>query len=175
MRIQRRYVLYGLLALVLAGVLLVVALSGGDEVSDTAVEVPTGEPFQPIATTSSVRSERPNTPAQQPFRFEIVTDTKLQAKGLSGRGTIPQDYGMLFVFTKKDMHGFWMKDMLASIDIIWISDERIVLKVDENVSPSTYPAVFNPPEPVRYVLETRAGEARRLGLLPGTKVNLPLP
>lgn len=176
---QRQYVLYGLGVLALAGVVLFFALkgTGGEETPETPVVVETGSRFEPIATTSTVRAEpvRPDAPAQQPFRFEIVSDQKLQAKGLSGRAEIPQNYGMLFVFAKKEKHGFWMKDMLAAIDIIWISDERVILKVDEDVSPATYPTVFDPPEPVRYVLETRAGEARRLGLTPGTKVNLPLP
>jgi len=95
--------------------------------------------------------------------FEVVTSDAAQEKGLGGRASIPHDYAMLFVFAKDDTYGFWMKDMLVPIDMIWVSDSHKVLKVDASVAPDTYPSVFYPPEPVRYVLETRAGEASLLG------------
>lgn len=179
---KRQFVLYGAGATLLVVVAVVLIVRGGNSVSDMPTAAETANPFEPVATTSQIRdtSDAPTTPAApapEPFRFEVVTDQRLQAKGLSGRATIPPNYGMLFVFAEKDKHGFWMKDMLASIDIIWISDEKVVLGVEEAVSPDSYAegTVFYPPEPVRYVLETRAGEAARLGLSPGTTVNLPLP
>jgi uncharacterized membrane protein (UPF0127 family) len=112
--------------------------------------------------------------APAPFQFEIVTDSDAQARGLGGRADIPHDYGMLFVFQKDDFYGFWMKDMLVPIDMIWLSDNGTVVKVDANVSPSTYPDVFYPPQPVRYVLETRAGEAAAKGWGIGVRVPIPL-
>ena len=63
---------------------------------------------------TSVRNEKCVTG----FRFEIVTTTKAQVSGLGGRINIPNDYGKLFVFKKKEKYGFWMKDMLTPIDII---------------------------------------------------------
>jgi len=175
MMTKRQIVLYGTVGIVLAVALLFFALGNDGEVSDTATTTGPVSTFEPIATTSTVREPTPSVPAPEPFRFEVVTDKRLQAKGLSGRADIPPNYGMLFVFPEKAVQRFWMKDMLASIDIIWISDELVIVGVDENIAPSSYPNVFTPPEPVRYVLETKAGEARRLGLTPGVKVNLPLP
>lgn len=67
-----------------------------------------------------------------------------------------------------------MKDMLVPIDIIWLSDEGAILGIEEAVTPESYPDVFYPPSPVRYVLETRAGEARRMGWEAGTTIILPL-
>jgi uncharacterized membrane protein (UPF0127 family) len=67
-----------------------------------------------------------------------------------------------------------MKDMFVSIDIIWLADDGTVLAIDESVSPSTYPTPFYPPQPVRLVLETRAGETRAQGWTVGTKIPLPL-
>lgn len=107
------------------------------------------------------------------FRYEIVDTPEARAQGLSGRRDIPGGYGMLFVFDTKDRYGFWMKDMFVPIDILWLSDEGIVLDIEEAVSPDTYPAPFYPPVPVRYVLETRAGEARAQGWHVGTTLSLP--
>ena len=110
---------------------------------------------------------------EQEFAFEIAdTDTE-RVQGLSGRKSIPANYGLLFVFPEAGTHGFWMKDMHVSIDIAWLATDGTVLKIDEAVSPDTYPSVFYAPSPVRLVLETRAGEMRRQGWEVGTKVPLP--
>jgi uncharacterized membrane protein (UPF0127 family) len=107
------------------------------------------------------------------MEFEIVTTERAIARGLSGREIIPANYGMLFVFPHHNTCGFWMKGMLASIDIIWLDDDGTIFGVEHEVSPCTFPKMFYPPIPVRLVLETRAGEARANGLSVGAKVVLP--
>lgn len=109
------------------------------------------------------------------MKFEVVTTEAAQERGLGGRADIPQNYAMLFVFPSDTRIGFWMKDMLAPIDMIWLSDKGTVLGIEDSVAANSYPKIFYPPQPVKYVLETRAGEARRQGWEVGTKVQLPLP
>lgn len=120
--------------------------------------------------TSPQKTTR-NSPAG--FTFEIVATTEARVLGLSGRSDIPEDYGMLFVFDTDVTPSFWMKDMLMPIDIIWISKDREIVSIDSFVEPTTYPNTFSPPTPIRYVLETRAGEADRQGWEPGMKIWLP--
>lgn len=109
------------------------------------------------------------------MRFEIADTPAKQELGLGNRADIPDNYGMLFVFKKPDRFGFWMKDMLVPIDIIWLSDTGSIILIDHSVDPATYPHVFYPPIPVKYVLETRAGYASDHGWTVGTKVPLPPP
>lgn len=109
------------------------------------------------------------------IKFEIVDTPAKREQGLSGRTEIADHYGMLFVFDKPDVHGFWMKDMHVSIDIIWLSDTGEILGIEHEVSPDTYPNVFYPPQPVSRVLETRAGFARDRGWDVGTVIYLPNP
>jgi len=114
-------------------------------------------------------------PEESPaFNYEIVASAAARAQGLSGRTSVPPGYGMLFVFDQKDRYGFWMKDMLVSIDMIWLADDGTILAIEKNVSPETYPTPFYPPQPVRLVLETRPGEAEIQGWEVGTKIPLPL-
>ena len=87
-----------------------------------------------------------------------VTDTEL-AVGLSGRASIPDNYGMLFVFNAPNKHPFWAKGMLVPFDLFWIDTKGQVIGIETNIRPESYPNVFYPPSPVRYVLETRAGFA----------------
>lgn len=119
-------------------------------------------------------AEAPEPPEVGGIEFEIVTTSAERARGLGGRTEIPEDYGMLFVFPDEGTYGFWMKDMLVSIDILWLTDDGTVLGIEANVSPATYPASFYPPIPVRYVLEMAAGEAAHRGLSVGSRIALPI-
>lgn len=112
-------------------------------------------------------------PHDTAFTFEIVDTEVAREQGLSGRANIPSNYGMLFVFPQKDNYGFWMKDMLVPIDILWLNEDGILLGIERSVSPASYPDTFYPPEPVRYVLETRVGEAATQGWSVGSTVPIP--
>lgn len=108
-----------------------------------------------------------------PITVEIVSSDADRAKGLSGR-TEMKTSGMLFVFEKNDRHGIWMKDMLFSIDIIWIDESLTVVGIERGVSPDTYPKTFRPPVPVRYAIETEERYTETFGINVGNKVRLPL-
>jgi len=107
------------------------------------------------------------------FRFEIADSDAEHAQGLSGRRAVPPGHGLLFIFDRPDRYGFWMKDMLISIDIIWLADDGTILEIEEGVSPDTYPTPFYPPVPVKFVLETRVGEAKAQNWTVGTRIPLP--
>ncbi len=106
------------------------------------------------------------------LRLEYATTTLAREVGLSGRGSIPNDYGMLFVFPKDAPYGFWMKGMLVPIDIFWLDDKGQVVFIAQDVATSTYPNVFYPNVPARYVLETAAGFAKVRGIAIGTPLVL---
>jgi len=102
------------------------------------------------------------------LRIEFATTTEARERGLGGRASLPDDYGMLFVFNESDHYGFWMKDTLIPLDIFWLDDKRQVVSVAEGVATSTYPHVFYPSWPARYVLETVAGYAQEHHITNGT-------
>ncbi|MDQ1299472.1 MAG: uncharacterized protein QG636_140 [Patescibacteria group bacterium] len=107
------------------------------------------------------------------FRFEVADSAAEHEQGLSGRTEVKPGNGLLFIFDRHDRYGFWMKDMLISIDIIWLADDGTILEIEEGVSPDTYPTPFYPPRPVKFVLETRVGEAKAQGWTVGTRIPLP--
>jgi uncharacterized membrane protein (UPF0127 family) len=106
------------------------------------------------------------------LNIDFATTTAGREKGLGDRESIPNDYGMLFVFPKDDYYGFWMKDTLVSLDMFWLDDKGQVVYVAQDVATSTYPNVFYPPTPARYVLETAAGFATAHGIATGTPLML---
>jgi uncharacterized membrane protein (UPF0127 family) len=104
-----------------------------------------------------------------------IVDTKEEVeRGLSGRLSIGEKEGMLFVFPEMGKYSFWMKEMNFPIDIIWISDEGRVVYIKENATPDSYPKkTFMNDAFAKYVLEMKTGSASKYGLYLGTSVTLP--
>ncbi len=143
----------------------------GKTIGFLAVFIILGIVFFAVLSQGSVSPEQRKL-GQDSLQLEFAKTPEAREKGLSGRTSLPPNHGMLFVFPEKGYHEFWMKDMLISIDILWLSDDGIVLGSLENVSPATYPNTYKPPFPVRYVLELGAGEASRKSFFVGTRVPL---
>ena len=106
------------------------------------------------------------------LRIEYALTEEERERGLSGRVNVPDDYGMLFVFPRDALHGFWMKETLVPLDIFWLDREGKVVSMALEAATSSYPAVFYPVVPARYVLETAAGFARANSIATGTPLLL---
>lgn len=105
-------------------------------------------------------------------QVDIVDTPSAQEKGLSGRSELSTNEGMLFIFPEDGIYQFWMKDMLLSIDMIWISQSGKVVYIEKNATPESYPTVFGPDTPTRYVLEVPAGFSDMHGVSVGDNVGL---
>lgn len=104
------------------------------------------------------------------IKAEVAEDVQSRNLGLGGRTDLADDRGMLFIFESPSKHPFWMKDMNFPIDMVWIGEDKVVKAVHSDVSTSSYPDLFTPPEPVMYVLELSAGKAERSGIATGTMI-----
>lgn len=87
---------------------------------------------------------------------EIADTNTLRVLGLSGRESLEEGKGVLFVFPTAGLHGFWMKNMKFSIDIVWAESGKIIY-IEKSVSPTTFPKIFTSTSPSRFVLELPAG------------------
>ena len=104
----------------------------------------------------------------------VVQDEDERMRGLSGRESLPPDSGMLFIFPESDRYGFWMKDTKFPIDIIWINDAWLVVDVTKNATPASFPTIFKPTTPVRYVLEMPAGFSEGNDITVGSFIKYPV-
>ena len=91
------------------------------------------------------------------FVFDVANTNALRERGLSGRDRLGPGTGILFMFPKDDTYGFWMKDMRFPIDIIWLDSNYRVVDVKKDATPASYPEIFVPVVPARYVVEVGAG------------------
>lgn len=105
-------------------------------------------------------------------QLEVARTESQKNRGLSGRDTLPENRGMLFVFDRTDAHCFWMKDMKFGLDMLWLDERGDIVFMRQNVAPETYPDTQCPDVPARYVVEVRAGMAGRAGLRVGGSLDL---
>ncbi len=105
------------------------------------------------------------------INVEIADTIEKQTKGLSGRRSLPENQGMLFVFNTPGYYSFWMKDMNFGLDFIWINGDKIV-EITENIKPEDYepPKLLVSKNKIDKVLEVNAGIAEKLGIEEGDRL-----
>jgi hypothetical protein len=108
---------------------------------------------------------------KQQLSVALARTTDEHQQGLSGCSSVPPGHGMYFIFPVKTDISFWMKGMKIPIDIVWLSDNKVI-GITADVPPPTSPQAVLPlypaPAPVDAVLEIGAGEAQKLKIHQGS-------
>ena len=110
------------------------------------------------------------------FKVEIASTSEELSKGLMFRENLEKNSGMLFIFPENGIYGFWMKNTLIPLDIIWINSDKKIIFIEHNIQPCQENACesFTSNETAKYVLELNAGTAEKVGLKIGDEVELKL-
>lgn len=103
----------------------------------------------------------------------IARTNQEHSQGLSDICSVPEHWGMLFVFEKEGIYPFWMKDMYIPLDIAWIDSSLHVVDMIHHWSPETYPETRQTTVPIRYVLELPAGTLEENNIMIGDQFILP--
>ncbi len=113
-----------------------------------------------------------------PLRVSLAKTDQEITKGLSETAHLDENEGMLFVFQQKNQNRiFWMKDMLISIDIIWIKDMKVV-QIDKSVpapavgTPNASLKLYPSNQAIDYALEVNAGFSDKNKITVGSLVDL---
>jgi uncharacterized membrane protein (UPF0127 family) len=78
---------------------------------------------------------------------------------------------MMFVFIADYRWGFWMKGMRFPIDVLWADSRRVIVTAAHKIEPETFPRVFYPSQPARYVIELCAGFAQEHQIAEGMQID----
>jgi uncharacterized membrane protein (UPF0127 family) len=111
------------------------------------------------------------------LNVELATSPSEQAKGLSGRDSMPANHGMLFIFGAEGNWSFWMNGMKFPLDIIWFNSNRQVVFIEQGLQPcgpNECPS-FSPSTAAMYVLEVNAGFVSTHGVSTGDTFTIVLP
>jgi uncharacterized membrane protein (UPF0127 family) len=95
------------------------------------------------------------------FRPEVAKTPAQRSRGLMYRTQAPKD-GMLFVFPKTTTGGFWMKNTLVPLTIVFFdSTGRRVRKLSMTPCRKDPCPIYDPGRSYRFALELRASDTRR--------------
>jgi uncharacterized membrane protein (UPF0127 family) len=111
------------------------------------------------------------------FNVEIADTLEKMALGLMYRGSIPENFGMLFVHDSEQTRSMWMKNTLIHLDLIFLDRDRRVVDMYINVPPcksDPCPSYYSRKR-AQYVLELRGNRATELNLKIGDSVFFILP
>ena len=101
------------------------------------------------------------------FKMELAKTEAAQERGLMYRTELAEDAGMVFDFPAVHHATFWMHNTCIPLDMIFVSEDRLVIGV------VTAPPLSDDPRSVqglsKYVVELAAGQAKKRGIGIGTR------
>ena len=108
------------------------------------------------------------------FQVELARTPEEQERGLMFRRALPQDQGMLFLYTAPQQLTFWMKNTYLPLDLLFIDTGGRIVFIKERATPLSE-AHITAPVPAVAVLEINAGLVRQYGISLGDTVRIPHP
>jgi uncharacterized membrane protein (UPF0127 family) len=106
------------------------------------------------------------------FSMELAKTRPELDRGLMYRRSLPAGQGMLFDFGSVQPIAMWMKNTYVPLDMLFIGADGRIRRIAADTKPQSTDIIPGG-EGVRYVLEVRAGTARKLGIAVGDRVSHP--
>ena len=103
------------------------------------------------------------------FDIEMALTPDQQEVGEMFRPSVPEKGGMLFDWGAERPSQMWMKNTLASLDMVFINADGTIRSIAEHTVPRSL-AVIDSRGPVRATLELAAGTTAKLDIKVGDRV-----
>jgi uncharacterized membrane protein (UPF0127 family) len=90
------------------------------------------------------------------IQVEVADTDEKRALGLMFRQNLEENSGMLFIFEKKGIYPFWMKNTGIPLSIAFIDENDVIIDILEMV-PNQEVITYSPTEPFLVALEMNHG------------------
>ena len=124
-----------------------------------------------VSSPEQVSTTAVGLPDGTDIRAEVLTSSAAIERGMMYRDPLPQGRGVLFVYQKPAYLRSWMSNVKAPLDIVFLDAGHTIMEIS-----AATPVCTTKPEDCltygghhleQFVLDLRAGEAKRLGLHEG--------
>ncbi|MGB3798101.1 MAG: DUF192 domain-containing protein [Alteraurantiacibacter sp.] len=155
----------GALAAIVAGALAACSPQAADQVPEPTSAAPATHPESglaviPVTVTSGAETFT--------FMSELADTLEAQRRGLMFRTEMGENEAMIFPYDSPDNLGFWMRNTVLPLDIIFIGPDNRILNIADGV-PYNETSVASEGLAIA-VLELNRGRAEELGIEPGDLV-----
>jgi len=99
---------------------------------------------------------------------EVAANDAQRMQGLMYRRMLPENRGMLFVFTSVALHGMWMMNTYLPLSVAFLDERGVIINI-EDMQPQTTTSHMAA-RPARYALETNLGWFKKRGIKPGDRI-----
>jgi uncharacterized protein len=139
--------------------------SGSRSVTAPAQVAPSATVSQAVADALPVVTFTPQRGDPTSMFVEIADTPDKQEYGLMNRTSMPDDRGMIFMFSREVGIPFWMKDTLIDLSIAFIDPNGAVVDIQEMQAMTLNNHV--PAKPYQYAIEANAAWYSRHGIAVG--------
>lgn len=166
-----RWLLWAVVVLLVLGFFAFLA-KGADKPADPHLEGAFGD------IAFRVKAAGGDAAATAPVRCALLAETDAQrARGLMGQRSLGSYDAMVFRFESEGAHGgFWMHNVPVPLSVAWFDGAgRFVSSADMDVcgdADDCARRTASPPRPYRYAMEVLEGGLDRLGVGPGSVLEL---
>lgn len=88
--------------------------------------------------------------------IEVAENDAERTQGLMFRKSMEESRGMLFIFETEEVQGFWMRNTLISLDIIYVNAALEIVKIQRRTQPLSEVSLTSD-VPAQYVVEVIGG------------------
>jgi len=114
------------------------------------------------------------------LRIMVARTEAEKRTGLMFRTELGENEGMLFVYPAPQMMTFWMKNTILPLDLLFFSND---LELTESIPgmkpgigiPETELPRYSSAKAAQYALELASGTVKKWGIVPGNRLEVPLP
>ena len=154
-----------------AACLFLVAMVSGCSAGSSKGSQPSSSP-SPVFNPATVIISTDHGPVL--VKSEVADTESKREVGLSGRSSVPQDAGMVFLFFKDSNRSFWMKDTKVPLSIAFFDVGGKILSIkDMDVCKNNDSCpLYNPGQPYRGALEVNQGAFARWDVKVGDKLTV---
>lgn len=110
---------------------------------------------------------------------QIAETDAQKVRGLMFQNKLPDDQGMIFVFSQEQVVPIWMLNMQFPLDIIWFDTNGNIVHIEKNVPPcksaletATCTVQNADGKKAKYVLEVSAGFTDRFNITENSKMQI---
>jgi uncharacterized membrane protein (UPF0127 family) len=99
---------------------------------------------------------------------EVANTDPTRSQGLMHRRILPENRGMLFVFTEVSWHAMWMMNTNIPLSVAFLDERGVIINIAD-MKPHTQDT-HAAAKPAKYALEMNRGWFEKRGIKPGARI-----